>query len=121
MARFWVYCSPSIESAGGFIFCWNLACFDKELRVCEQCFVVIKGSWVARDRPEGILCLYASNDQSSRGFSSLLSPPLSLNGAAEILLFLVILMLSSLGMEVGVGGFDSGSEKLVSFVDLLGL
>lgn len=56
--------SPSVDRAGGLICYWNLSSFQEEARVYQPRFVAIKGSWVARDGPEGIICLYAPMDHS---------------------------------------------------------
>lgn len=58
--------SPTNESAGVIICCWNLASIRKTSRVCQSQFVSIKGSWVAKDAPEVLICVYAPTDHSER-------------------------------------------------------
>lgn len=58
--------SPTINRVRGIICCWNLANFRKTSRFCQSRFVVVKGSWIAMDGPETIICIYAPTDLSER-------------------------------------------------------
>lgn len=54
--------SPSVDSIGGLICCWDSAHFAKSTRVCFPRFIAIKGSWIVGDGPGGLICVYASNE-----------------------------------------------------------
>lgn len=58
--------SPFIKLVRGILCVWNCARFLELARVCQPIFIAVKGSWVAGEGPQGLICLYAPNDQSDR-------------------------------------------------------
>lgn len=40
--------------------------FSESSRLCFSRFIAIIGSWIGRDDPEGLICVYAPNDHVER-------------------------------------------------------
>lgn len=72
--------SPSINSLGGGVFCWNLYSFSKTSSICFHRMIVVKGTWTTRDGPEVFLCIYASNNLPERKAIFILLSLLCSNG-----------------------------------------
>lgn len=53
------YHFPGQRIGKGIFFCWDKAIFEVELCFYDHEYVVVKGRWIAREDPMGLISVYA--------------------------------------------------------------